>query len=143
MIIPDLNLVLYATIVGFAQHQEARQWWEELLSGDEGVGIVAPVALGFVRLTTGRRMLETPMTVHQASEHVNSWLEQPNVHYLPDSLGTLRRSLALLVAAGAAGNLTTDAQIAAHALERDATIATNDTDFARFAGVRTANPLSA
>ena len=56
-------------------------------------------------------------------------------------LQMLARTLDLLKATGAAGNLTADAQIASHALARDAVVATNDTDFLRFPGVRTHNPL--
>lgn len=61
MIIPDLNLVLYATVSSFRHHQRARDWWEQTLSGTEGVGLVTPVILGFVRLTTGRKLLETSL----------------------------------------------------------------------------------
>lgn len=142
MIIPDLNLLLYATVSSFRHHVRAREWWETTLSTSEGVGIVAPVALGYVRLTTGRKILETPMTVDQAVAQVESWLDQPNVHFLPDSVGTLTRTFELLKTTGAAGNLTTDAQIAAHALERNALVATNDVDFARFPDVQKLNPLS-
>ena len=140
MIIPDLNLVLYATVSSFRHHQRARDWWEQTLSGTEGVGLVTPVIWGFVCLTTGRKLLETPMTIDQAAAHVESWLGQPNVQFLPDSVATLARTLDLLKATGAAGNLITDARIASHALARDAVVATNDTDFLRFPGVRTHNP---
>lgn len=74
-------------------------------------------------------------------ELVESWFGQPNLRLLPDSPRSVRETLRLLDAVGAAGNLTTDAQIAAHALEQDAVVATNDADFARFPGVRTVNPL--
>ena len=141
MIIPDLNLVLYATVSSFRHHQRARDWWEQTLSGTEGVGLVTPVIWGFVCLTTGRKLLETTMTIDQAAAHVESWFAQPNVQLLPDSVATVVRMLDLLKATGAAGNLTTDARIASHALARDAVVATNDTDFMRFAGVRTHNPL--
>lgn len=142
MIIPDLNLVLYASVSSFRHHAQAREWWETTLSANEGVGIVGPVALGFLRLTTGRKVLETPMTIEQSIGQVESWLGQPNVHFLPDNAGTLARTFDVLKQTGAAGNLTTDAQIAAHALERGAVVATNDVDFARFPDVRTMNPLT-
>ena len=93
MIIPDLNLVLYATVSSFRHHQRARDWWEQTLSGTEGVGLVTPVILGFVRLTTGRKLLETPMTIDQAVAHVESWFAQPNVQLLSDSVATVARTL--------------------------------------------------
>ncbi|MBK7822178.1 MAG: PIN domain-containing protein [Tessaracoccus sp.] len=81
------------------------------------------------------------MSIEQAASTVDTWFEQPNVRFLPDTNATLRRSLDLLRELGVAGNLTTDAQIAAHALEHSGTVATNDADFSRFAGVKTLNPL--
>lgn len=141
MIIPDLNVLIYAHINGAPQHEVARSWWEGLLSGVEPVGIVSPVVLGFVRLVTGRRVITAPVTIDQAIVTVDTWLEQPNTGYLADSVSILGRTCALLREAGAAGNLTTDAHIAAFAIEYDATVATNDADFSRFAGVRTVNPL--
>ncbi|HMR13960.1 MAG TPA: PIN domain-containing protein [Arachnia sp.] len=141
MIVPDLNLLMYAHVDAYPQHTTARQWWERTLSGNEEIGLVAPVVFGFVRLATGRRVLVTPMTTPEATATVESWFGQPNLRLLPDSPRSVRETLRLLDAVGAAGNLTTDAQIAAHALEQDAVVATNDADFARFPGVRTVNPL--
>lgn len=141
MIIPDLNVLIYAHIRGASQHSVAVSWWEDLLSSHEEVGIVSPVALGFVRLVTGRRVITSPLTIDQAIDVVDSWLEQPNANYLADSAAIFTRACGLLRAVGAAGNLTTDAQIAAFAIEHDATVATNDADFTRFPDVRTVNPL--
>jgi predicted nucleic acid-binding protein len=44
---------------------------------------------------------------------------------------------------GTAGNLTTDVQLAALALELDADVYSNDSDFGRFQGIRWVNPLAA
>ena len=44
---------------------------------------------------------------------------------------------------GGTGRLATDVHIAALALEFDATVASNDTDFSRFAGLKIVNPLLA
>ncbi len=142
MIIPDTNLLLYATISGFPQHEVARRWWEKTLSSGESFGLVAPVALGFVRLATSRRLLENPMPPQVATGHVRSWLNRPAAVFLPATTDVLLRALDLLDSVGAAGNLTTDAEIAAHAVGRDAVVATNDADFTRFPGVRTVNPLT-
>lgn len=141
MIVPDLNVLIYAHIKGARQHAVALSWWEDLLSGSEEVGIVSPVALGFVRLVTGRRVVTSPLTIDQAIDVVDSWLDQPNATYLAGSATIFTRACGLLRAVGAAGNLTTDAQIAAFAVEYDAAVATNDADFTRFPGVRTVNPL--
>jgi hypothetical protein len=49
----------------------------------------------------------------------------------------------LLEPLGTAGNLTTDAHLAALALEHDAELCSVDADFSRFPGLRWSNPLAA
>jgi len=102
---------------------------------------VSPVALGSCEARDGRRVITSPLAIDQAIDVVDSWLEQPNARYLADSAEVFGRACGLLRAAGAAGNLTTGAQIAAFAIEYDAVVATNDADFGRFPDVRTVNPL--
>lgn len=142
MIVPDLNLLLYAHIDGFDRHDEARTWWESVLSSEELVGIAPVVAMGFVRLATSARLAERPMTVVTASATVRSWLEQPQVRLLGSDRRHVEESLALLAGSGAGGNLTTDAQIGAHATLEGATVASNDADFHRFDGLSVINPLA-
>ncbi|MEZ4265793.1 MAG: TA system VapC family ribonuclease toxin [Myxococcota bacterium] len=141
MIIPDLNILLYATISASARHERARSWWETTLSGDAPVGLVAPVVFGFLRLATSRRVFDAPMSVDAAVGHVESWLARPNVEYLAGGPRQLQVALALVREVGAAGNLTTDVQIAAHALCVQGTVYTHDSDFARFERVARVYPL--
>ena len=143
MIIPDVNLLLYAEIDAFPQHRAARAWWEELLNGDRSVGI-APVALfGFLRISTSRRVFSPPLTIENAIDRVGRWLEQPNVNTLVPGSEHLTIAFGLLQQLGTAGNLTTDVQIAAHALEHNGEVHSNDTDFGRFDRLRWINPLGA
>jgi len=141
VIIPDLNLVIYAHNVDAPAHAAARAWWEGLLNQDEPVAIPWVVVLGFVRLMTHRAVLVTPMTPAAAMAHVRAWFARANVEHLepgPQHLEVLER---LLTTVGAAGNLTTDAHLAALAIEHQSEIHSNDNDFARFAGLRWRNPL--
>jgi len=99
------------------------------------------VSLGFVRIMTSRVILEDPMTVDDARAHVYSWLEQPQAHPLvpgPRHLEILRE---IMRAAAASGRLTTDAHLAALAIETQAELHSNDADFSRFPGLRWVNPL--
>jgi toxin-antitoxin system PIN domain toxin len=142
VIVPDVNLLLYAEIDAYPVHAAARRWWEEALNGERTVGL-APVCLfGFVRIGTNRRVFAEPLAVGEALERVRGWLEQPNVTYLVPGSEHLQLALRLLSQLGTAGNLTTDVQIAAHALEHNAEVHSNDGDFARFEGLRWVNPLS-
>lgn len=142
MIIPDINLLLYAHFDGFEQHAKARAWWIETVTSNEVVGLPPVVVFGFLRLATSARIFDAPMSVEEAALTVESWLEQPGVSVLRTDQTHLERVITLLSEIGFAGNMTTDAQIAAHAILRRAVVATNDTDFARFLGVVTVNPVA-
>lgn len=141
MIVPDVNLLLYANLDATPQHPAARRWFEQLLNGTERVGLAPAAVLGFVRLSTSRRVYVEPLTVDEAVKRVRSWTDRPNVVVLEQTADVLQTALGLLLEAGAAGNLTTDAQLAAHALVERATVATADGDFGRFPRVRSVNPL--
>jgi hypothetical protein len=141
VIVPDLNLVIFAHNADAPDHAAARAWWEGLLNGTEPVAIPWAVALGFVRLMTHRAVLVHPIVPAAALSHVRAWFAQPVVEHLepgPQHLDLLDR---MLTAAGTAGNLTTDAHLAALAIEHQCELHSNDTDFARFPGLRWRNPL--
>ncbi|HXP61784.1 MAG TPA: TA system VapC family ribonuclease toxin [Dongiaceae bacterium] len=142
MIIPDINLLLYAYDAGSPFHTKAADWWQGYLSGTEPVGLLPIVAFGFVRIGTHPRAFQHPMTVGEAAGHVRSWLEQPPVELLDPGTAHVERVLRLLEGLGTAGNLVTDAQIAAAALDQDAIVHTADTDFIQFRGLRWFNPIT-
>ncbi len=141
MIVPDLNLLLYAYFERYAQHAAAREWWEETVNGADSVGIAPPVAFGFVRMATNRKVYAPPLGVEEALATVESWFLNSNVQWLVASPKNLEIAFSLLRSEGTAGSLTTDAQIAAFAIEHQATLCSNDTDFGRFSGLKWSNPL--
>lgn len=141
MVVPDVNLLLYAHVSAFRQHRAAKKWWETLLAGREEVGITSPALFGFIRLATNRRVLDPPMEVDGALERVEAWLSRAQVRFLQPGPRHLEIAVRLLRALGAAGNLTTDAQLAALAIEHQAELHSNDSDFARFPGLRWVDPL--
>ncbi len=143
MIIPDVNVLLYAEIDAFPQHERAKAWWEEVLNSDAPVGI-APVCLfGFLRLVTSRKVFREPLGVEEAIGRVQRWFEQPNVASLVPGSQHMTVAFRLLKQVGTGGNLTTDVQIAAHAIEHNAEVYSNDGDFGRFEGLRWVNPFAA
>ena len=141
MIVPDVNLLVYAYNQDAREHARARAWWEGLLASSDAVGLPWAVSLGFIRLMTHAAVLVKPLDPRRAVAHVRSWLDQPNVEILdpgPRHLEVLDRLLGEL---GVAGNLTTDAHLAATAIEHQCELHSNDADFARFSGLRWRNPL--
>ena len=141
MILPDVNLLLYALDGTSPYHRRTRRWWDGTLSSTKEVGLCYPSILGFVRLTTNRRVFRSPLGVDEAVDIVESWLDQPNVHLLRPTLRHWSIVSGLLRQATAGGNLTTDADLAAYAIEHGCSLHSNDGDFARFEGLRWTNPL--
>jgi hypothetical protein len=136
----DLNLLLYATNADAPQHARVRSWWEGTLNGDEQVGLAWPVVLGFLRLTTRGGILPRPLTPKQALHTVHEWVTHPQVTMLHPGDGHWDILRGLIESTGAAGNLTTDAHLAALAIEYDGTLYSTDADFTRFPGLRLKNP---
>lgn len=142
MIVPDVNLLLYAHDAGSRFHAAAAAWWQGCLSGSEPVGLPPVVVVGFVRIGTSARVFEQPMTPGEAAGHVRAWLAQPVVQVLDPRADHIARVLSWLESLGTAGNLVTDAQIAALVLESNAVLHTTDTDFLRCTALRWLNPLT-
>ncbi|MBC9957920.1 type II toxin-antitoxin system VapC family toxin [Yimella sp. cx-51] len=139
MKIVDTNVLLYAVNAGSAPHSACRAWLIDALEGAEGVGLPWVSLLGFIRISTNPRIFEHPLTSAQATDLVQAWLAQPSA-LTPEPTPRHASILAGLVApSGVAGNLTTDAHLAALALEYDAEVVTMDRDFERF-GVRVVVP---
>jgi toxin-antitoxin system PIN domain toxin len=142
VIVPDINLLLYATIIAFPEHARARPWWEDLLGGTVDVALTGPAVFGFIRIGTNPRIFDRPLTVDDALDRVQGWLDQPSVRFLLPGPRHLEIAFRLLRDLGTAGGLTTDVQLAAHAIENQAELHSNDGDFARFRELRWTNPIA-
>ena len=142
MIVPDINLLLYAYDADSPFHTKAASWWQACLSATEPLGLPPVVLFGFVRIATHARVFQHPMTAAEAGGHVHSWLAQPCVQVLETHASHVERTLHLLEGIGSTGNLVTDAQIAALTIEHEAVLHTADSDFLRFSALRWFNPLT-
>ncbi|MBA3328554.1 MAG: type II toxin-antitoxin system VapC family toxin [Solirubrobacterales bacterium] len=143
MRLPDVNLLLYAVDESSPRFEQAHPWVEGMFGGTETVAMAWTVALAFVRLTTKRTIMTDPYSVDEALDVVDGWLARPNVvvaHPTDRHAAVLRELLAPL---GTGGNLTTDAHLAALAIEHGAELCSCDADFSRFAGLRWRDPLKA
>ena len=142
MIVPDVNLLFHAYNRESPKHEAARRWWEEALSGTRPVGIPWVSILGFIRVSTHRQIVENPLPVATACGHARAWLQQPYVSILEPGSRHTEILFGLLESLGTAGSLTTDAHLAALAIEHQAELNSTDADFARFSGLRWVNPLA-
>ena len=141
MILLDANLLLYAAVEDFAQHDAARSWLDDRLSASARVGLPWPSLLAFVRIVSNPRVFEKPATVREAWQRVTDWLEcAPS--WIPEPSD---RHLEIL--SGFMGGVVTssklvpDAHLAALAIEHGLTLCTTDGDFARFPGLSVENPI--
>lgn len=141
MKLPDTNLLLYAIDEGSPQHAPAKSWLEQIMSGTEEVGLAWLALLGFIRISTNPTALERPLSPSQAVDHVDEWLAQPVTSIVEPTFQHAAVIRRLLESVGTGGNLTSDAHLAALAIEHGAELCSHDTDFSRFEGLRWTDPL--
>jgi uncharacterized protein len=142
MILIDANLLLYAYNRASDQHERARVWLEDAIGGTQSVLLPWPVLLAFLRISTSSRIWPKPLAIANACEIMATLLSfdkvtipQPGENHwqiLNDLLTTCRCRDALIM----------DAHLAALAIERGATICTNDRDFSRFPKLKVLYPLA-
>lgn len=137
----DANILLFAVDQQSRGHPTARQWLESVLNGPRRVGFPWLSLTAFVRISTNPRAYADPLSTERAWSHVTGWLAAEPA-WIPapterhaDVLGQL------LVHHQLTGNMVTDAQVAALAIEHGLTVCSADTDFARFTEITWENPL--
>lgn len=141
MTLVDANVLVYAIDADSPYHRHARRWLEQALSGIEPVGFAWVVILAFLRLTTRPGILQRPLAIERALAFVDEWLAQSPARAVSPGDGHWTIVRKLVRDAGTAGNLATDAHLAALAIELGASICSTDADFERFSGVERVSPL--
>lgn len=138
----DANLLIFAFDGTSPFHRRSSAWLAEQLNGSTRVGLPWQSLLAFVRIATNPRASTTPITPDAAWDQVEQWLTA-DVGWVPtptdrhgEVLGTLIRRYQLT------GNLISDAELAALAIEHGLTLCSADTDFARFDELTWENPLA-
>jgi toxin-antitoxin system PIN domain toxin len=142
MILPDINLLVFALDRNSPHHAPSAEWWNTCLAASTPVCLPWVVILGVVRILGNPKIFRSPTPPESVLDQIENWLNLPHVHLLdpsPAHLTTLRN---LLKVTGAGGGLTGDAHLAAIAIDKGITLYSNDTDFSRFPGLSWANPLA-
>ena len=143
MIVPDINLLVFAYDEGSPFHGGARRWWEGLVNGEETVGLPWAVSTGFVRIMANPRAVAVPWSPGQAISQVRQWFGHGHIRPLTPGESHLEYLERCMSVPEAGYNLTSDAHLAALALENAAVVHThNARDFHRFPGLLWRNPLA-
>ena len=138
----DLNVLLYVVNQDADHHGVALEWWNTALRGDQPIGLTWVVLLGFLRLTTNPAIYPQPLDAEVAIGKVANWLSLDQIRLVQETEDHWHILAELLPETGTAGNLTTDAHLAALAISHGATLVSFDNDFSRFPGLRWESPAT-
>lgn len=137
----DANLLLYAVDENSSQHDAAREWLSAQLTGPRRVGLPWASLGAFLRIATHPRVFHEPLSPEKAWAVVEDWIASPSA-WTPTPTPRHAQALgSLMTTHRITGDLVTDAQLAALAIEHGLTIYSTDSDFARFPEVGWTNPL--
>lgn len=136
MKVVDANVLLYAVNEDAPHHAASLRWLDAVLSGEEAIGFAWVVLLAFLRLTTRPGLFPRPLTLEQAASVLETWLARPMAILVEPTTRHLGVVMGLLAPLSTAGNLVTDAHLAALAMEHGGELVSFDTDFGRFPGLR-------
>jgi toxin-antitoxin system PIN domain toxin len=141
--VADVNVLIYAHRAESPDHPAYAAWVTALVDADEPFGFSELAASGFVRIVTNVRVFKQPTPLGVALRFIEEFYGRPTCVRLrpgPDHWAIFSR---LCAATAASGKLVADAYHAALAIEHGCELATTDSDFARFPGLRSRHPLRA
>lgn len=141
MILPDVNVLVYAFRADAPDHDRYRAWLEEALGGQESFGLSELVLSGFVRVVTHPRVFAHPTKVDRALHATRIWRDLPNCVPVHPRARHWEIFESLCQGGSCKGNLVADAYLAALAIESGCEWITTDRDFSRFPGLKWRHPL--
>jgi toxin-antitoxin system PIN domain toxin len=141
MVLPDVNVLVYAHREETPNHAAYRAWLESVVNGDEAYAMCDLVLSGFIRVVTHPKVFKRPSHGADAFAFATQVRDQPNcvrIESGPRHWDLFRR---LCTETGVKGNLVPDAYLAALAIESGCEWISTDRDFSRFKGLRWRHPL--
>lgn len=142
MILPDVNVLVYAHRSEFPEHEELRQWLENLVGADQPFAVSELVLSGFIRVVTNPRIFKQPSAMVDAIAFAERLRNSPSAHVVSPGPRHWGIFVELCRVSSAVGNLVPDAYFAALAIEYDLEWISTDKDYAKFPGLRYRNPLT-
>ena len=142
MILPDVNVLVYAHRQDTPDHGLYRNWFEDVLTGGQSFGVAELVLSGFLRIVTSPRIFLRPSPLEAAFQFVHEVRDRPNCVLVAPGERHWTIFEQLCRECRARGNLIPDAYHAALAIESGSEWITTDRDYARFRGLRWRHPLA-
>jgi uncharacterized protein len=142
MILPDVNVLIYAFRHDVSEHPLCRAWLVRVLSDDARFGLSRLTLSALVRITTNRRIYATPSTLEEAFRFCEYLLGQPHCQLVEPGERHWDIFKRLCTEADIRGRHVTDAWFAALAIEWGCEWITMDRDYARFPGLKWSLPAS-
>jgi hypothetical protein len=136
VILPEVNVLVYAFRREAERHEDYAGWLSGLLSGPEEPAYTEATLTGFLRIVTNPRIMAAPAPLPHALRFTDVLRTAPRARLLTAQRATWDQ-LAEWAAGdrGLRGNLVPDAWLAALARTHGARLATADRGFARYPGV--------
>jgi len=141
MILPDVNVLIYAFRRDVPQHRVCRRWLAAVVSGDARFGMSPMVLSAVVRITSNARAFRMPSAIGEAFGFCEDLLGQPHCQVVEPGERHWDIFRRLCIDTDIQGSRVTDAWFAALAIESGCTWITADRDYARFPGLRWQHPL--
>lgn len=141
MILVDANVMLYAEDELSSHHLIAKSWWDHQLSQTLPVCLCWSTLNAYLRISTNPRIFKNPLTIQEASHHVDRWLKQPCVRIVYPTPSHWKIFQKMMNEGQATSNLIPDAHLAAIAIENGCVLYSFDADFSRFPGLKWKNLL--
>jgi uncharacterized protein len=140
--VPDVNVLLYSVDSKSPSHQPCVDWLNGALNGNEPLGFTWQSIAGFVRIGMNPRVLNRPMTLAEAFGNLEAWLACRASRILHPGTNHLSLLKRFLDAVGGGGNFASDAHLAAIGLKHDGEVVSCDSDFERFQGLKSFDPVT-
>lgn len=132
MILPDINILIYAHRSESPFHDKAKKILESMANSLSPFALCSFVCSGFLRIVTNHRIFQYPTPLAQARAFVEDLISLENCRIVEPQNRHWPILSALLRETSATANLVSDAYLAAIVIENGCALLTKDSDFRRF-----------
>lgn len=141
MILPDVNILLYAFRPDLPDYLRYKTWLEGVIRDEPAYGMSPQALASVVRIATQSKIFALPSGLASALGFASALLHHPHCQITEPGPRHWNIFTDLCRIANAKGNLVQDAWFAALAIESGCEWITNDRDYARFPGLRWRAPF--